>query len=88
MALPKILLFYVFTPLPDPDAIRVWQLDLCRSLGLRGSGTNAAAMVVEDPTYIHRCMFNDCGVAPLATAMRRDHLVEGLGQADELQQLP
>ncbi len=36
MALPKILLFYVFTPLPDPDAIRVWQLDLCRSLGLRG----------------------------------------------------
>ena len=36
MAIPKILLFYVFTPLPDPDAIRVWQLDLCRSLGLRG----------------------------------------------------
>lgn len=36
MAVPKILLFYVFTPLPDPDAIRVWQLDLCRSLGLRG----------------------------------------------------
>lgn len=36
MALPKILLFYVFTPLPDPEAIRVWQLDVCRSLGLRG----------------------------------------------------
>ena len=36
VVLPKILLFYVFTPLPDPDAVRVWQLDLCRSLGLRG----------------------------------------------------
>ncbi|MFT4034853.1 MAG: rhodanese-related sulfurtransferase [Patulibacter sp.] len=36
VALPKILLFYVFTPLADPEAIRVWQHDLCRSLGLRG----------------------------------------------------
>ena len=36
VAAAKILLFYVFTPLPDPQAIRVWQLDLCRSLGLRG----------------------------------------------------
>jgi UPF0176 protein len=32
----KILLFYVFTPLPDPDAIRLWQRDLCESLGLKG----------------------------------------------------
>ncbi|MET1044780.1 MAG: rhodanese-related sulfurtransferase [Microbacteriaceae bacterium] len=36
MAIPKILLFYVFTPLADPDAIRLWQRDLCESLGLRG----------------------------------------------------
>ena len=36
MAIPKILLFYVFTPLPDPDAIRLWQRDLCESLGLGG----------------------------------------------------
>ncbi|CAN5543956.1 rhodanese-related sulfurtransferase [soil metagenome] len=36
MAVPKILLFYVFTPLADPDAIRLWQRDLCRSLGLGG----------------------------------------------------
>ncbi|MCU1528218.1 MAG: hypothetical protein JWP75_1981 [Frondihabitans sp.] len=36
MAVPKILLFYVFTPLPDPDAIRLWQRDLCESLGLKG----------------------------------------------------
>jgi len=36
VAIPKILLYYVFTPLADPDAIRLWQRDLCESLGLRG----------------------------------------------------
>ena len=36
MAVPKVLLYYAFTPLPDPDAIRLWQRDLCESLGLRG----------------------------------------------------
>jgi len=32
----KILLYYAFTPLADPDAVRLWQRDLCESLGLRG----------------------------------------------------
>lgn len=36
MPTPKIVLFYVFTPLPDPEAIRLWQRDLAESLGLRG----------------------------------------------------
>lgn len=36
MATPKILLYYVFTPLADPEAIRLWQRDLCESLGLVG----------------------------------------------------
>jgi UPF0176 protein len=36
VAVPKILLFYQFTPLADPDAIRLWQRDLCESLGLKG----------------------------------------------------
>jgi UPF0176 protein len=36
VAVPKILLFYVFTPLADPDAIRLWQRDLAESLGLGG----------------------------------------------------
>ncbi|PPF89722.1 hypothetical protein C5B96_00855 [Subtercola sp. Z020] len=36
MAVSKIILFYVFTPLADPDAVRLWQRDLCESLGLRG----------------------------------------------------
>ncbi|GAA1888555.1 rhodanese-related sulfurtransferase [Williamsia serinedens] len=32
----KIVLFYVFAPLPDPEAIRLWQHTLCSSLDLRG----------------------------------------------------
>lgn len=36
MATPKILLYYVFTPIADPEAIKLWQLELCRRLGLRG----------------------------------------------------
>ncbi|UZF54639.1 rhodanese-related sulfurtransferase [Gordonia polyisoprenivorans] len=36
MSTPKIVLFYVFTPLPDPEAIRLWQQAVCSSLGLRG----------------------------------------------------
>jgi UPF0176 protein len=36
VSVPKILLYYVFTPLADPDAIRLWQRDLCESLGLKG----------------------------------------------------
>ncbi|WP_245559193.1 rhodanese-related sulfurtransferase [Microbacterium indicum] len=32
----KILLYYVFTPLADPEAIRLWQRDLAELLGLRG----------------------------------------------------
>lgn len=36
MAVPKILLYYAFTPLADPEAIRLWQRDLCESLNLRG----------------------------------------------------
>lgn len=36
MATPKIVLFYVFTPLGDPEAIRVWQRDIGAALGLRG----------------------------------------------------
>jgi UPF0176 protein len=36
VAVPKILLFYRFLPLADPDAIRLWQRDLCEGLGLTG----------------------------------------------------
>jgi UPF0176 protein len=36
VAVPKIILFYAFTPLPDPEAIRLWQRELCEANGLRG----------------------------------------------------
>lgn len=36
MAVPKIVLYYAFAPLADPEAIRLWQRDLAASLGLRG----------------------------------------------------
>lgn len=36
MAVPKIVLFYVFTPLPDPEAIRLWQHTLAASNNLNG----------------------------------------------------
>jgi len=32
----KIILFYKFTPIADPEAIRLWQRNLCESLGLKG----------------------------------------------------
>jgi UPF0176 protein len=36
VATPKIVLFYAFAPLPDPEAIRLWQRDIGEALGLRG----------------------------------------------------
>lgn len=36
MAVPKIVLFYRFTPLADPEAIRLWQYTLAASNGLTG----------------------------------------------------
>ena len=36
MELQKIILYYVFTPISDPEAIRLWQQTLCGSLGLTG----------------------------------------------------
>jgi len=36
VTVPKILLFYAFTPLVDPEAVRLWQRDLGLSLGMGG----------------------------------------------------
>lgn len=36
MSQSKILLYYQFRPIPDPEAIRLWQRDLCESLNLHG----------------------------------------------------
>lgn len=34
--LNKVLLYYGFTPITDPEAVRLWQRDLCELLGLTG----------------------------------------------------
>ncbi|MDP1711758.1 MAG: rhodanese-related sulfurtransferase [Candidatus Nanopelagicaceae bacterium] len=36
MELQKVILYYGFTPISDPEAIRLWQQTLCESLGLNG----------------------------------------------------
>jgi len=36
MAIPKVILYYGFAPIPDPDALRLWQYDLCEFLELKG----------------------------------------------------
>ncbi|AWB82839.1 hypothetical protein C3B44_11290 [Corynebacterium yudongzhengii] len=36
MGISKILLYYQFTPIADPQAVMLWQRDLCESLGLKG----------------------------------------------------
>jgi len=36
VAVPKVLLYYAFAPVADPEAVRLWQRDLCEGLNLRG----------------------------------------------------
>lgn len=36
MQLNRILLYYLFTPIADPEAIRLWQKALCEKLGMTG----------------------------------------------------
>jgi len=34
--MPKIVLYYCFTPIADPEAVRLWQKELCERFGLTG----------------------------------------------------
>lgn len=36
MAVPKIVLYYAFAPVADPNAVVLWQRTLCQSLNLKG----------------------------------------------------
>jgi len=36
VTLNRIVLYYAFVPLPDPEAVRLWQRALCEKLGLTG----------------------------------------------------
>jgi UPF0176 protein len=34
--IPKVILYYKFTPIADPEAIKLWQTNLCETLNLKG----------------------------------------------------
>lgn len=36
MSLPKVILYYGFAPVADPVAVKLWQKNLCETLGLKG----------------------------------------------------
>lgn len=36
MSIERIILYYGFTPISDPEAVRLWQRTLCESLNLKG----------------------------------------------------
>ena len=36
MELQKVILYYGFAPIADPDAVRLWQRHLCETLGIKG----------------------------------------------------
>lgn len=72
MAVPKIVLFYVFTPLPDPEAIRLWQYTLAASNNLTGriivSEHGINATVGGDVTDVTKYVRGTRSYAPFAVA--------------------
>ena len=36
MELQKVILYYGFAPVADPEAVRLWQKNLCETLGIKG----------------------------------------------------
>ena len=36
MDLQKVILYYGFAPVADPEAVRLWQRNLCETLGIKG----------------------------------------------------
>ncbi|EWT03502.1 hypothetical protein N865_17420 [Intrasporangium oryzae NRRL B-24470] len=66
MAIPKIVLFYSFRPIPDPDAIRLWQRDLCEGLGLRGR-------VIVSPHGVNATVGGDVTVLKTFVRKTREH---------------
>lgn len=72
MATPKIVLFYRFTPLADPEAIRLWQQTLAASNNLTGriliSEHGINATVGGDIADVKRYVRGTCSYAPFKDA--------------------
>jgi UPF0176 protein len=66
MAPPTLLLYYVLRPLADPEAIRLWQQELCTRLGLRGR-------VVVSPQGMHGMVCGDHRRLAQYACATRDH---------------
>lgn len=72
MAIPKIVLFYQFTPLADPEAIKLWQHSLAESNNLTGriivSPHGINATVGGDIEDVKRYVRGTRGYEPFRTA--------------------
>ncbi|GAA4474566.1 rhodanese-related sulfurtransferase [Rhodococcus olei] len=72
MSIPKIVLFYRFTPLADPEAIRLWQYTLASANGLTGrilvSEHGINATVGGDVAAVKRYVRGTREYAPFADA--------------------
>ncbi len=72
MAINKVVLFYVFTPLADPEAIRLWQTALASKHGLTGriiiSPHGINATVGGEISAVKQYVKNTRSYAPFAKA--------------------
>jgi UPF0176 protein len=71
MSIPKVILYYTFTPLPDPAAIKVWQKTLCQSLNLKGR-------IIISPQGINGTLGGD--INDLKKYIRQTRSYEGLAK--------
>ncbi|GAB3705360.1 oxygen-dependent tRNA uridine(34) hydroxylase TrhO [Mariniluteicoccus flavus] len=71
MAIPKVLLYYAFAPLSDPEAVRLWQHALAEGLGLTGriivSPHGINGTVAGDVTACKQYVKRTRAYAPFAT---------------------
>lgn len=65
---PKIILYYIFTPLADPAAIKIWQKNLCQTLNLKGR-------IIISPHGINGTLGGDMN--DLKTYIRKSRSYEG-----------
>jgi UPF0176 protein len=71
MALPKVILYYAFTPISDPAVIKVWQKFLCQSLNLKGR-------IIISPQGINGVLGGDIG--DLKKYIRQSRSYEGFAK--------
>ena len=62
----KILLYYKFQPIADPEAVRLWQRDLCEGLGLKGR-------IIVSPHGINGTVGGDIGACKTYARKTREY---------------